>query len=610
MLTARAASAACVAVVASALLAVPVAAQAADELAPVMMVLDASGSMKEPAAGGSTKMATAKDAVHTLVGQLPEQAQLGLAVYGTGTDSSAAAKKEGCRDVRVVHDVGPLDRSALNTAVDAVEPRGYTPVGESLRAAAAALPAQGPRSIVLVSDGEDTCAPPDPCEVAGQLAKQGVDMRIHAVGFDVDDTARQQLACIAQATGGEYVDARDAGSLIRALNRIGQRALRSYAPVGTPVTGTKRPDGAPALRPGAYLDRIGPDESRFYTVDVPAGYTLYASASAVLADGGDYLVHVGRHDRDGRGDCSGTATAIKTEGPVASTALRWTAPGSGSDPCDRPGRQHLRVSLDAVSQGDDVSALELLIGLEPPVTGESGPPGTTDPVRFTPSSQPAEPAVGGGSFAAATPLDGSGAYTDTVLAGEMVFYRVRLDWGTGLAYRLRLGEQDGIGGLFVKTAWYNPARAEQQSDSTAYDGRKHTVPDAAGTLGGPPVRYRNRELTGTEVGPGVDLAGWYYISVLVDQTYEPKAVPLTIEVSVSGDTRPGPRYDGDTDTDPFGAQDGGPSRRPTPIAAAATDGLWSTIADAGPLLWVGALLLALLGITATGLLVLRRRRTP
>ena len=119
----------------------------------------------------------------------------------------------------------------------------------------------------------------------------------------------------------------------------------------------------------------------------------------------------------------------------------------------------------------------------------------------------------------------------------MVFDRVRLDWGTGLAYRLRLGEQDGIGGLFVKTAWYNPARAEQQSDSTAYDGRKHTVPDAAS-------RTANR---------------------------------------------------------PMG---------PTPIEAAAADGLWSAIADAGPLLWVGAPLLALLGITATGLLILRRRRAP
>jgi Ca-activated chloride channel family protein len=151
-----------VGVMTGAVLAAPGTASAAgrtDELAPVVVVLDASGSMAEPIAGGDTKMAAAKDAVHTLVGALPAQARLGMAVYGTGTGSSAGEKAAGCRDVRVVHDVGPLDRPALDAAVDEVEPRGYTPIGQSLRTAAAELPTEGPRSVVLVSDREDTCAP-------------------------------------------------------------------------------------------------------------------------------------------------------------------------------------------------------------------------------------------------------------------------------------------------------------------------------------------------------------------------------------------------------------------------------------------------------------------
>ena len=197
---------AAVVVMVGASIAVPGTARAAsetDDLAPVMVVLDASGSMLEPISGGDTKMATAKDAVHTLVGALPADARLGMAVYGTGTGSSAGEKAAGCRDVRVVHDVGPLDRPALDAAVDEVEPRGYTPIGQSLRTAAAELPAEGPRSIVLVSDGEDTCAPPEPCEVAKELEEKGADLRVHAIGFDVDDKARQQLACAARATGGE-----------------------------------------------------------------------------------------------------------------------------------------------------------------------------------------------------------------------------------------------------------------------------------------------------------------------------------------------------------------------------------------------------------------------
>ncbi|MGW3467377.1 hypothetical protein ACWDKQ_02650 [Saccharopolyspora sp. NPDC000995] len=38
-----------------------------------------------------------------------------------------------------------------------------------LRAAAEALPEEVLRSITLISDGLDTCAPPDPCEVAREL---------------------------------------------------------------------------------------------------------------------------------------------------------------------------------------------------------------------------------------------------------------------------------------------------------------------------------------------------------------------------------------------------------------------------------------------------------
>jgi Ca-activated chloride channel homolog len=152
------------------------AARAAGELAPTILVLDSSGSMDEAAPGG-TKMAAAKRAVRTLVDALPAEAQLGLAVYGAGTGNAASDKAAGCKDVKVVHPVGPLDKAAVIRSADAAKPRGYTPIGRSLRAAADALPKEGPRSIVLVSDGEDTCAPPDPCEVAKQLAKEGVERR-------------------------------------------------------------------------------------------------------------------------------------------------------------------------------------------------------------------------------------------------------------------------------------------------------------------------------------------------------------------------------------------------------------------------------------------------
>src|SRR5688500_1655098 len=142
-------------------------AAAEGELSPVMVVLDSSGSMTARDVGGSgTRMDAAKRAVSSMVDGLPPQAPVGLAIYGAGTGSSGAEKAAGCKDVRVVQPVKAVDKPALKGAVAATKASGYTPIGHSLRVAAARLPKEGQRSIVLVSDGEDTCAPPQPCEVA------------------------------------------------------------------------------------------------------------------------------------------------------------------------------------------------------------------------------------------------------------------------------------------------------------------------------------------------------------------------------------------------------------------------------------------------------------
>ena len=90
----------------------------------------------------------------------------------------------------------------MKSAIERVQARGWTPVGSSLRAAEQDLPASGERTVVLVSDGIDSCAPPDPCDVARELARRGTHLTVHTIGFQIDGQARAQLQCIAEATGG------------------------------------------------------------------------------------------------------------------------------------------------------------------------------------------------------------------------------------------------------------------------------------------------------------------------------------------------------------------------------------------------------------------------
>lgn len=125
--------------------------------APTVIVLDASGSMKQDAPG--PRIDAAKNAIHTLVSGLPDDAALGLIAYGTATGSSDAEKVAGCRDIKTVVPLGPLDRNAFAAGIDGLSASGYTPILSALQQAAAALPADGERTIILSPTGRTPARP-------------------------------------------------------------------------------------------------------------------------------------------------------------------------------------------------------------------------------------------------------------------------------------------------------------------------------------------------------------------------------------------------------------------------------------------------------------------
>jgi Ca-activated chloride channel family protein len=246
----------------------------------VLVIMDSSLSMDEPAGGGPTRMEAAKRAVSEVMGGLPEDAQVGLRVYGARVNESSRA--EGCRDSELVAPVQTGGAAGVNEAVQALEPKGRTPIGRSLRAAPEDLEGFERKTVVLVSDGGDNCAPPDPCEAAQEVAQQGVALTINVVGLQVTERVREQLRCIADAGGGLYSDAQDPDDLLDELRAALARAFRAYEPSGRPVRGGPDPGRATPLEDGAYLDRLGPGQSKWYRVEVSRAQQLYAAAVAVV----------------------------------------------------------------------------------------------------------------------------------------------------------------------------------------------------------------------------------------------------------------------------------------------------------------------------------------
>ncbi|MFD4192784.1 vWA domain-containing protein [Amycolatopsis thermoflava] len=557
--------------------------------APTMLVLDGSGSMKQADATG-TKMDAAKSALRRFIGSAPAEAQVGLTVYGTRTGSSDAEKAQGCQDVQVLSPPKTIDKPALTAAVDGIQPSGYTPIGTALRTAAAALPQTGPRAVVLVSDGEDTCAPPDPCEVARELTAQGAKVVVHAVGFDVDARSREQLTCIAQVTGGTYSDAPDGKTLERILPRVSATALRTYEPAGTPITGAASWDTAPVTGTGQHLDTLGQKETRYYAVDVPQGATAYFSGTISfprqpdvdrLDDINSLQLRVyGAGGEDCHAFLSEQAT-MSSDGVALTIAKAWdgaTEPKKGngsSDNCRGAGRYYFALTWDRVSaEVPERLPVELLVGVEPAVA-DGGPKAVLPTTAFTEPTGSGTPVAGGGSFNVAAPLTGSGRYTDTLQRGEYVFYRVKLGWGQGLAYRVHFGQAGGSGVDNVSniaTTAYNPYRAEIDSDTTVYTGSGGVLP-TRNAIATAPVRYHNREADNSKVRTQA-VAGWYYIAVKLGATFdEGDNVPVrvTLDLTVAGTPEPGPAY-----TAPsggvFGDDQPTETAEPTPVAAATGKG--------------------------------------
>lgn len=195
---------------------------------PTMVILDASGSMEETDAGGKTRMDAAKEATHTFLDGVTEDSELGFITYGTGTSNAPEEREAGCEDVTTLAPLASGQLDDIRGEVDDIEASGYTPMGPALRQAADELPDEGDRNVVLVSDGLDTCAPPPVCDVAKELHEQGIDLIINTVGFLVDDEARTELECIAEAGGGQYLDANDADSLAESMRVLYTRSINAY----------------------------------------------------------------------------------------------------------------------------------------------------------------------------------------------------------------------------------------------------------------------------------------------------------------------------------------------------------------------------------------------
>ncbi len=532
---------------------------------PVVVVMDYSESMLEKDADedGTARIDAAKDATKDLIEKTPEDAKLGMVAFGH-------ADRKTCTKIETLQKVEKVDAEKLTKKVDALDAQGGTPIGRSLQHAADELKdVEGEKSVVLVSDGEPTCDEPPACEVAQQLAEDGIDLTVHTIGFRLQGNAKAQetLECIAEATGGTYSSADDAEQLTETLTTQTTRALQGYQTAGTPVEGGTSAEDAPRMSAGQFTDTIATQKSaqddgddsasrRYYRIPYHEGYTPVVTATVVkdretheMLGRSDILIRPVDLSARPYETCHALRdTVVPSRGRGLHATVHWFEHDAFSQELSEKTRDNCLTKDDEVvvevlhsadTASDEEIPLELVVAYAKQEKA-SGSPAPSPKFKDVKTGK-AEQVAGGGSFNDATPIESGQTIADTLVPGEAKYFKVDAATNQTLATRVDItsGAEDTL------TIWagaYNPLREHMSftSDPDAGVSGANSVGDldiivpregsyANGVL--EEHIHPNRRISGGRA-EAYSVPGTQYIKV--QRKYDPSAadVPQSFELTV------------------------------------------------------------------------------
>ncbi len=187
----------------------------------ILFLIDISGSMTELLGGSVRKIDAAKQVLAETLSNMADDINLGLRVFG-----------QNCHQSTLLVPIGQGNRQLILQQSQRLVPSGSTPLAYALTQTDADFGVlKGSRIVILITDGIETCGG-NPCLAVRQLNGVGVKLKVDIVGLDLqnDRPAREQLNCIAEASGGRYYDASTAAELINHIKRSVDRAIFGDAP--------------------------------------------------------------------------------------------------------------------------------------------------------------------------------------------------------------------------------------------------------------------------------------------------------------------------------------------------------------------------------------------
>lgn len=227
-----------------------------------IIVLDASGSMWGQI-DGKPKLEIAREALRSVLTTIHADTELGLMAYGH-------REKGSCTDIELIVPPASGSASAITAAADSMKFLGKTPLSAAVKKAAEDLKyTEDKATVILITDGLETCNA-DPCALGKELEQSGVDFTAHVVGFGLTTEEGRQVACLAENTGGKYIQASDAKALEEALAQTVAAPAPAPEPAPAPV-----PAPEPAKVEFNFIPEIAMAEGAAPLKDAGNSYEIY-----------------------------------------------------------------------------------------------------------------------------------------------------------------------------------------------------------------------------------------------------------------------------------------------------------------------------------------------
>ncbi len=186
-----------------------------------MFLLDASGSMNEEWDGQKKFEASKKLLVH-LIDSLENSGsniEIGMRVFGHQFPKAM----HNCQDSKFEISFQKRNAQQINSFLETVIPKGYTPIAYSLFQAINDFPEDlnAKNAIILITDGIENCDG-DPCAIATLLQKKRIFLKPFIIGLGIQEGEKEAFDCV-----GTYYDAADNEGFKNALNVVISQTLNT-----------------------------------------------------------------------------------------------------------------------------------------------------------------------------------------------------------------------------------------------------------------------------------------------------------------------------------------------------------------------------------------------